>query len=69
MDPFVSHLTSLLAVYDLGTQSSIPVPQYDGPTDLYKDAILKSLSTMAHRMWAAEDALEKHVRRISLVDP
>ena len=58
--PFVSHLAALLAVYDLRPQPSIPVPHYDDPTDPRTDAILKSISSMAHRMWVAEDALEKH---------
>ena len=60
MDSFVSHLAALLAVYDHGPQASIPAPHYDGPTDLRTDTILKSLSTIVHRMWTAEDALEKH---------
>ena len=57
---FVSHLAALLAVYDLGPQPSIPVPHYDDPTDPRKGAIIKSISSMAQRLWAAEDALEKH---------
>jgi hypothetical protein len=60
MDSFVSHLASLLAAYDLGPHQSIPVAHYDGPTDLRTDTILKSLSTITHRMWAAEHALEKY---------
>jgi len=60
MESFISHLATLLAVYDLGPQPSIPVPHYDGPTDLRTDTILKSLSIITHRLWAAEDALEKH---------
>lgn len=58
MDPFVSHLAALLVAYDLGPQPSIP--HYNGPTDLRTDVILNSLSSMARRMWAAENALEKH---------
>jgi hypothetical protein len=60
MESFISHLAALLAVYDLGPQASIPIPHYDDPTDRRTDTILKSLSTTVHRMWAAEELLEKH---------
>lgn len=60
MDSFISHLASILAAYDLGYRPSLPLPLYDGPTDLRTDTILNSLSSIVHRMWAAEDALEKH---------
>jgi hypothetical protein len=67
MDSFISHLATLLAVYDLGPQASIPIPHYDGPTDLHTDTILKSLSTTVHRMWAAEEALQHKHRSDSAV--
>jgi hypothetical protein len=60
MDSFISHLATLLAVYDSGPRAALSVPQYDGPTDLRTDTILKSLSTMALRMWTAEEAIEKY---------
>jgi len=31
---------TLLAVYVLGPQTSIPIPHYDGPTDRHTDTIL-----------------------------
>lgn len=35
----------------------MPIPLYEGPTDLQTDSILKSLAAMAHRMYTAEETL------------
>lgn len=57
-DPFQAHLISLLSIYELG---SLPpcanLPHYDGPRDWQTETIFRSLSTIAKRMWAAEEAL------------
>ena len=67
MDSFLSHLAASLAVYDLGPRPSFPVPRYDGPLDLRTDTILRILSNIAHRMWTAEEVLEKY--KLGLHEP
>lgn len=53
-DPFKSHLVALLSVYELGPQPGAPIPKYDGPADWQTETILRSLATIARRMWTAE---------------
>ncbi|KAH9927890.1 hypothetical protein B0H21DRAFT_665966, partial [Amylocystis lapponica] len=54
--PILTHLVALLSIYELGP-ISVPTPKYDGPSDWQTDSILRSLGAMAHRMYAAEEAL------------
>lgn len=53
-DPFKSHLVALLSIYELGPFPGAPIPRYEGPTDWQTDTILRSLATVAQRMWRAE---------------
>ncbi|KAF8884643.1 hypothetical protein BD779DRAFT_1674025 [Infundibulicybe gibba] len=55
-DPFHSHLVALLSIYELGPLSA-PIPRYDGPSDLQTESILRSLASMAKRMYTAEESL------------
>ena len=57
MDRFITHLVDLLSIYQLGPFPGMPIPLYEGPTDLQTDSILKSLAAMAHRMYTAEETL------------
>ena len=52
-DTFLSHLVALLSIYELGP-SPAPIPQYNAKTDWQMDSILRSLTLMAQRMYAAE---------------
>jgi osomolarity two-component system sensor histidine kinase NIK1 len=55
-DPFLAHLVLVLSIYDLGPSPS-PIPSYDGPSTWQTDNILRSLQTMARRMYTAEDTI------------
>jgi osomolarity two-component system sensor histidine kinase NIK1 len=55
-DPFLAHLVAILSIYELGPFPA-PVPRYDGPSTWQTDNILRSLKTMARRMYTAEDTL------------
>jgi osomolarity two-component system sensor histidine kinase NIK1 len=55
-DSFLIHLVALLSVYELGP-SPAPLPHYNGPTDWQTEAILRSLSAVARRMYTAEESL------------
>jgi len=57
MDPFKTHLVALLSLYEVTPFARPPIPKYDGPADWQTDAILKSISKIAHRMWSAEEML------------
>jgi osomolarity two-component system, sensor histidine kinase NIK1 len=54
---FNTHLVALLSVYETGP-SPAPLPQYNGPTDWQTDNILRSLASMARRMYTAEQTLD-----------
>jgi osomolarity two-component system sensor histidine kinase NIK1 len=54
--PFLSHLVAVLSVYELGPNPT-PLPRYDGPRDWQTDAIERSLSSVARRMYTAEDQI------------
>lgn len=53
--PFLNHLIALLSVYELGPCST-PIPRYDGPGNWQTQSILRSLESMARRMFTAEEA-------------
>ena len=55
-DSFLMHLVALLSVYEVGP-SPAPLPQYNGPSDWQTEAILKSLNTVARRMYTAEETV------------
>lgn len=55
-DPFLAHLILILSIYELGPSPS-PIPSYDGPSTRQTDHILRTLKTMAHRMYTAEDTI------------
>ncbi|KAI0048453.1 hypothetical protein FA95DRAFT_1490733, partial [Auriscalpium vulgare] len=56
LDPFQSHLITVLSLYELGPFSA-PVPRYDGPSDWQTERILRALGAMARRMFTAEETL------------
>lgn len=72
MDPFKSHLVALLSIYELGPLRGAPIPRYEGPSDWQTETILRSLSAIAGRMWAAEQVIadfKEHTGQfVSLVD-
>jgi osomolarity two-component system, sensor histidine kinase NIK1 len=55
-DPFLAHLILILSIYELGPSPS-PIPSYDGPSTWQTDHILRTLKTMAHRMYSAEHTI------------
>ncbi|KAF5309701.1 hypothetical protein D9611_014713 [Ephemerocybe angulata] len=56
-DPFNSHLIALLSIYELGPYpgATVPVPRYNGPSSWETEEILRSLGSIAKRMWVAEE--------------
>ncbi|GJJ14452.1 hypothetical protein Clacol_008716 [Clathrus columnatus] len=54
---FLTHLLSLLTVYERGLDSP-PIPKYDGPRDWQTDAIERSLANVARRMHTAENLVD-----------
>lgn len=54
--PFLSHLIAVFSIYELGP-SPAPLPRYDGPGDWQTDSILRSLNSLARRMYTAEETL------------
>src|SRR5258708_2606392 len=55
-DPFLSHLIAVFSLYELGL-SPAPLPRYGGPNDWQTDSILRSLNSLARRMYTAEETL------------
>jgi hypothetical protein len=53
-DPFLSHLVSVLSIYELGLFPA-SLPTYDGPSNWQTESILRSLSALTHRIYLAED--------------
>ena len=58
LDGFVQHLVAVLSIYDLQGPCPAPVPRYDGPQTWETDSILRSLASMAKRMYSAEGTLK-----------
>ncbi|TDL24346.1 hypothetical protein BD410DRAFT_719898, partial [Rickenella mellea] len=56
-DSFLSHLIAVLSIYDLGPFPA-PIPRYDGPQDWQTESILRSLTSIAKRMYTAEEAVK-----------
>ncbi|KAJ2913125.1 hypothetical protein MD484_g7293, partial [Candolleomyces efflorescens] len=56
-DPFNSHLIALLSIYELGPYpgATVPVPRYNGACSWETEEILRSLGSIAKRMWVAEE--------------
>lgn len=54
---FLTHLLSLLNIYERGVDSPL-VPRYDGPRDWQTDAIERGLANVARRMYTAESFVE-----------
>ncbi|KIM74788.1 hypothetical protein PILCRDRAFT_14103 [Piloderma croceum F 1598] len=54
-DPFLSHLISLLSIYELGLLFPVSLPTYDGPNNWQTESILRSLSALIRRIHFAED--------------
>lgn len=63
--PFLSYLTALLSIYELGPDSRT-LPPYDGPSDLQTDAIIGSLTSIVKRMYQAEPRERNEVQEVSL---
>ena len=57
MDPFRAHLAALSSIYELGLFPGTPIPRHEGPTDWQMESILKSLGTMAHSIYSAEETV------------
>src|ERR1700733_2345867 len=53
-DPFLSHLISVLSIYELGLFPA-SLPTYDGPSNWQTEFILRSLSALTCRIHFAED--------------
>ena len=54
--PFLAHLVLILSIYDRSPSPS-SIPTYNGPSTEQTDIILRALTAMARRMYAAEDTL------------
>jgi osomolarity two-component system, sensor histidine kinase NIK1 len=53
-DPFLSHLISVLSIYELGL-FPVSLPTYDGPTNWQTESVLRSLNALTCRIRFAED--------------
>ena len=54
--PFLAYLVLILSIYDRSPSPS-SIPTYNGPSTEQTDIILRALTAMARRMYAAEDTL------------
>lgn len=56
-DPFIEHLTAILAIYEGGQSLKAQIPQYDGVQTTATEGILSSIKSIATRMYKAEELL------------
>jgi hypothetical protein len=67
-DPFLDYLITVLSIYEqspIPIPFPVPVPQYNGPSTLQTDNVLRAMETMARRMCTAEEVLARTKAGIS----
>ncbi|KAF6745806.1 two-component histidine kinase Le.nik1-like protein [Ephemerocybe angulata] len=69
-DPFNSHLIALLSIYELGPYpgATVPVPRYNGPSSWETEEILRSLGSIAKRMWVAEERVRTKTAKAEKIE-